>query len=51
MNEVAEGTRLGIPVVVAANSKNELGGFKLGSTPNDPRLHPVARHAGLGRYG
>jgi len=35
MNEVAEGTRLGIPVVVAANSKNELGGFKLGSTPND----------------
>jgi beta-glucosidase len=50
MNEVAEGTRLGIPVVVAANSKNELGGFKLGSTPNDPRLHPVARHAGLGRY-
>jgi beta-glucosidase len=35
MNEVAEGTRLGIPVLVAANSKNELGGFKLGSTPND----------------
>ena len=35
MNGVAEGTRLGIPVLVAANSKNELGGFKLGSTPND----------------
>jgi beta-glucosidase len=35
MNEVAEGTRLGIPVLVAANSKNELGGFKLGSTPQD----------------
>jgi beta-glucosidase len=35
MNEVAEGTRLGIPVLVAANSKNELGGFKLGSTPYD----------------
>ena len=35
MNEVAEGTRLGIPVLAAANSKNELGGFKLGSTPND----------------
>ena len=35
MNEVAEGTRLGIPVIVAANSKNELGGFKMGSTPND----------------
>lgn len=35
MNEVAEGTRLGIPVLVAANSKNELGGFKLRSTPND----------------
>ena len=35
MNEVAEGTRLGIPVIVAANSKNELGGFKLGSTPDD----------------
>ena len=35
MNEVAEGTRLGIPVIVAANSKNELGGFKMGSTPAD----------------
>ena len=35
MNEVAEGTRLGVPVIVAANSKNELGGFKLGSTPDD----------------
>lgn len=35
MNEVAEGTRLGIPVIVAANSKNELGGFKLGGTPDD----------------
>jgi beta-glucosidase len=35
MNEIAEGTRLGIPVLVAANSKNELGGFKLGATPQD----------------
>ena len=35
MNEVAEGTRLGIPVIVAANSKNELGGFKMGSTSAD----------------
>ncbi|GAA3346815.1 glycoside hydrolase family 3 N-terminal domain-containing protein [Amorphoplanes nipponensis] len=35
MNEVAEGTRLGIPVLVAANSKNELGGFRLGATPHD----------------
>lgn len=35
MNEVAEGTRLGIPVIVAANSKNELGGFKMGATPAD----------------
>ena len=35
MNEVAEGTRLGIPVIVAANSKNELGGFKLGATEHD----------------
>ena len=35
MNEVAEGTRLGIPVIVAANSKNELGGFKLGATRDD----------------
>ena len=35
MNEVAEGSRLGIPVVVAANSKNELGGFKMGATPQD----------------
>jgi beta-glucosidase len=35
MNEVAEGTRLGIPVIVAANSKNELGGFRMGTTPAD----------------
>ena len=35
MNEVAEGTRLGIPVIVAANSKNELGGFKMGGTAAD----------------
>jgi beta-glucosidase len=35
MNEVAESTRLGIPVIVAANSKNELGGFKLGETEHD----------------
>ncbi|MGP5007374.1 glycoside hydrolase family 3 protein [Brachybacterium tyrofermentans] len=35
MNEVAEGTRWGIPVVVAANSKNEAGGFKMGGTPQD----------------
>jgi len=35
MNEVAEGTRLGIPVIVAANSKNERGGFKMGATPAD----------------
>jgi beta-glucosidase len=35
MNDVAEGTRLGIPVIVAANSKNEMGGFKMGSTPDD----------------
>lgn len=35
MNEAAEGTRLGIPVIVAANSKNELGGFKMGGTPDD----------------
>ncbi|WP_193105337.1 glycoside hydrolase family 3 N-terminal domain-containing protein [Brachybacterium sp. FME24] len=35
MNEVAEATRWGIPVVVAANSKNEAGGFKMGATPQD----------------
>src|SRR5699024_297283 len=35
MNEVAETTRWSIPVLVAANSKNELGGFKLGSRPDD----------------
>lgn len=35
MNEVAEGTRWGIPVVVAANSKNEYGGFKMGATAQD----------------
>lgn len=35
MNEVAEDTRWGIPVIVAANSKNEAGGFKMGGTPED----------------
>ena len=35
MNEVAESTRLGIPVVVAANSKNETGGFKMGGSAED----------------
>jgi beta-glucosidase len=35
MNEVAEDTRWGIPVIVAANSKNEAGGFKMGGTPQD----------------
>lgn len=35
MNEVAEGTRFGIPVIVAANSKNESGAFKMGGTPED----------------
>src|SRR5690625_5665862 len=35
MNEVADTTRLGIPEVVAANSKNETGGIKLGGSPED----------------
>ena len=35
LNEVAEGTRWGIPVIVAANSKNEAGGFKMGGTAED----------------
>lgn len=35
MNEVAERTRWGIPVIVTANSKNEAGGFKMGGTPED----------------
>jgi len=35
MNEVAEETRWGIPVVVAANSKNEAGAFKMGGTAED----------------
>ncbi|MGY5765987.1 glycoside hydrolase family 3 protein [Brachybacterium sp. DNPG3] len=35
MQEVAESTRWGIPVIVAANSKNEAGGFAMGSTPED----------------
>lgn len=35
MNEVAEETRWGIPVIVAANSKNEAGAFKMGGTPED----------------
>ncbi len=35
MNEVAEGTRLGIPVIVASNSRNERGGFKLHPKKDD----------------
>lgn len=35
MNEIAEDTRWGVPVIVAANSKNEAGGFKMGATPED----------------
>ncbi|PWH05237.1 beta-glucosidase [Brachybacterium endophyticum] len=35
MQEVAESTRWGIPVIVAANSKNETGGFRMGATPED----------------
>ncbi|MGD7706457.1 glycoside hydrolase family 3 N-terminal domain-containing protein [Microlunatus sp. Y2014] len=35
MQEVAEGTRWGVPVVATANSKNELGGFKMGARPDD----------------
>ena len=35
MNEVAEESRFGIPVIVAANSKNEAGAFKMGGTPED----------------
>lgn len=35
MNEVAESTRLGIPVLVAANSKNELGGFTMSRGDDD----------------
>lgn len=35
MNEVAEDTCWGIPVIVAANSKNEAGGFKMFGTPDD----------------
>ena len=35
MNEVAEDTRWGIPVIVAANSKNEAGAFTMGGTPED----------------
>ena len=35
MNEVAESSRWGIQVLVAANSKNEAGGFKMGGTDED----------------
>lgn len=35
LNEVAEGTRLGIPVLVASNSRNERGGFKMAIKPDD----------------
>lgn len=43
MNEVAEGTRWGIPVVVAANPKNDASGIKICGTPQD---QPFAQWAG-----
>ena len=35
MQELAEGTRLGIPVIVASNSRNEVGGMKMIPTSED----------------
>ncbi|HZK05251.1 MAG TPA: glycoside hydrolase family 3 N-terminal domain-containing protein [Actinomycetaceae bacterium] len=35
LQEVAEGTRLGVPALVASNSRNEAGGFKFMPTADD----------------
>ncbi|HHW82388.1 MAG TPA: glycoside hydrolase family 3 protein [Actinomycetales bacterium] len=35
LQEVAEGTRLGVPVIVASNSRNEWGGFRIMEQPDD----------------
>lgn len=48
MNEVAEESRFGIPVIVAANSKNEAGGFKMGGTPEDKPFTQWPGTLGLG---
>ncbi|MGP9538955.1 glycoside hydrolase family 3 protein [Brachybacterium sp. AOP43-C2-M15] len=48
MNEVAEHTRWGIPVIVAANSKNETGGFRMGATPEDQPFTQWPGTLGLG---
>jgi beta-glucosidase len=48
MQEVAETTRFGIPVIVAANSKNEAGGFQMGSTPEDQDFAQWPGTLGLG---
>ncbi|WP_227488317.1 glycoside hydrolase family 3 protein [Brachybacterium subflavum] len=48
MQEVAETTRFGIPVIVAANSKNEAGGFRMGATPEDQDFTQWPGTLGLG---
>lgn len=51
MNEVAETTRWSIPVVVAANSKNEQGGFAMGGTDRDVPFTQFPGTLGLAASG
>lgn len=51
MQEVAEGTRWSIPVLVAANSKNEQGGFAMGGTARDVPFTQVPGTLGLAASG
>lgn len=51
MNEVAETTRWSIPVVVAANSKNEQGGFAMGGTAKDVPFTQFPGTLGLAASG
>lgn len=51
MQEVAEGTRWSIPVLVAANSKNEQGGFAMGGTARDVPFTQFPGTLGLAASG
>nr|NLD40649.1 glycoside hydrolase family 3 protein [Actinomycetales bacterium] len=51
LQELAEGTRLGVPVIVASNSRNEYGGFSFMPRPDDVDLTLWPGTLGLAAIG
>lgn len=51
LQELAEGTRLGVPIIMASNSRNEHGGFKLAPRPDDQNLTLWPGTLGLAAIG